>query len=66
MSDNQKRKDHRVGMQSSGWQQSGRATVEQVRLPSGTPCMYVEVVCRAVSDMPGIVHFKTAKLGQAL
>lgn len=31
MSDIQKRKDHRVGMQRSGWQEDGRVTVGQVR-----------------------------------
>lgn len=33
MSDIQRRKDLRVGMQRSGWQEEGRVTVEQVRFP---------------------------------
>lgn len=33
VSDIQKRKNHRVGMQRSGWQEEGRVTVEQVRFP---------------------------------
>lgn len=32
-SDIQKRKDHRVDMQRSGWQEDGRVTVEQIRFP---------------------------------